>query len=81
MPFMQRLTWSGIALHAGVLPGYPASHGCIRMPIGFAERLFERTKLGMRVIVVRDDISPAGFAHPALFKPLPAETALAPAAC
>jgi hypothetical protein len=71
MPFMQRLTWSGIALHAGVLPGRPASHGCIRMPMGFAERLFERTKLGMRVIIVRDDISPAPFAHPALFKPLP----------
>ncbi len=69
MPFMQRLTWSGIALHAGVLPGRPASHGCIRMPIAFAERLFERTKLGMRVIVVRDDISPADFTHPALFKP------------
>jgi L,D-transpeptidase-like protein len=70
MPFMQRLTWSGIALHAGVLPGRPASHGCIRMPIGFAERLFEHTKLGMRVIVVRDDISPADFTHSALFKPL-----------
>jgi L,D-transpeptidase catalytic domain len=70
MPFMQRLTWSGIALHAGALPGYPASAGCIRMPIGFAERLFERTRLGMRVIVVRDDVSPADFAHPALFKPL-----------
>ena len=80
MPFMQRLTWSGVALHAGVLPGRPASAGCVRMPSGFAERLFERTKLGMRVIVVRDDISPVGFAHPVLFKPLPAETALAPEA-
>jgi len=80
MPFMQRLTWSGIALHAGVLPGYPASHGCIRMPIAFAERLFERTKLGMRVIVVRDDISPADFAHPALFKPLPDDAGVAAAA-
>src|SRR5262245_13506412 len=58
MPFMQRITWSGIALHAGVLPGYPASHGCIRMPIAFADRLFERTRLGMRVIVVPDDINP-----------------------
>jgi L,D-transpeptidase-like protein len=70
MPFMQRLTWSGIALHAGVLPGRPASHGCIRMPMAFAERLFERAKLGMRVIIVRDDISPVHVAHPALFKPL-----------
>jgi hypothetical protein len=77
MPFMQRLTWSGIALHAGVLPGHPASHGCIRMPHDFAERLFERTKLGMRVIIVRDDITPAAFAHPALFKPLQGDIALA----
>jgi L,D-transpeptidase catalytic domain len=71
MPFMQRLTWSGIALHAGALPGHPASAGCVRMPIAFAERLFERTKLGMRVIVVRDDISPIELSHPKLFKPLP----------
>lgn len=78
MPFMQRLTWSGVALHAGVLPGHPASAGCVRLPIGFAERLFERTKLGMRVLVVRDDITPVGFAHPLLFKPLPADTALSP---
>ena len=69
MPFMQRLTWSGIALHAGALPGYPASHGCVRMPHGFAERLFEATRLGMRVIVMRDDIGPADISHPALFKP------------
>jgi L,D-transpeptidase-like protein len=78
MPFMQRITWSGIALHAGVLPGYPASHGCIRLPMGFAQSLFERTKLGMRVIVVRDDVSPVRFSHPVLFKPLPAEIAPAP---
>jgi hypothetical protein len=69
MPFMQRLTWSGIALHAGALPGYPASHGCVRMPLGFAERLFDRTKVGMRVLVVRDDINPAELVHPALFRP------------
>ena len=69
MPFMQRLTWSGIALHAGALPGYPASHGCVRMPLDFAERLFGVTRLGMRVIVMRDDISPADFSHPLLFKP------------
>jgi len=69
MPFMQRLTWSGIALHAGALPGYPASHGCVRMPHGFAERLFDVTRLGMRVIVMRDDIGPADLSHPVLFKP------------
>ena len=79
MPFMQRLTWSGIALHAGVLPGYPASHGCIRMPHAFAEQLFELTKLGLRVIIVRDDMRPVEIAHPALFKPGPirSEVALA----
>src|SRR5499426_3377995 len=71
MPFMQRITWSGIALHAGQLPGYPASHGCIRLPTGFAERLFEITKLGMRVVIVRDDMRPVAFANPALFKPGP----------
>ena len=71
MPFMQRITWSGIALHAGALPGYPASHGCIRMPHSFAERLFELTNMGMRVIVVPTDVTPAEIAHPALFKPRP----------
>ena len=75
MPYMQRITWSGIALHAGVLPGYPASGGCIRLPTGFAEQLFGRTKLGMRVIVVRDDISPVDIVHPALFQPLAGEIA------
>src|SRR5215470_3069674 len=71
MPFMQRLTWSGIALHAGALPGRPASHGCIRMPHGFAGQLFDLTNLGLRVIVVPTDVTPAEFSHPALFKPRP----------
>ena len=69
MPFMQRLTWSGIALHSGALPGYPASHGCIRMPHDFAGQLFDASRMGMRVVVVRDDMSPVEIAHPALFKP------------
>jgi hypothetical protein len=69
MPFMQRITWSGIALHAGALPGYPASHGCIRLPHRVAEQLFELTKIGMRVVVVREDMHPVEIAHPALFKP------------
>lgn len=56
MPFMQRLTWTGIALHAGVLPGYPASHGCIRFPREFARRLFEITELGSQVSVVGYEI-------------------------
>ncbi len=82
MPFMQRITWTGIALHAGVLPGRPASHGCIRMPYGFAEQLFDLTKTGMRVVIVRDDMTPVEFAHPALFKPGPirSEVVLASAA-
>ena len=69
MPFMQRITWSGIALHAGPLPGYPASHGCVRMPYEFAQRLFDMTKIGMRVIVARNDVRPVEIEHPVLFKP------------
>ena len=69
MPFMERITWTGIALHAGVLPGYPASHGCVRMPERFAEKLYDITKLGMRVIVVREDIAPVEAAEPAMFTP------------
>jgi L,D-transpeptidase catalytic domain len=80
MPFMQRITWSGIALHAGVLPGYPASHGCVRMPYEFAEHLFELTKIGMRVLVVPRDVAPADFAHSVLFKPAPVGGELALAA-
>jgi hypothetical protein len=66
MPFMQRITWSGIALHGGPLPGYPASHGCVRMPMEFAEHLFDLTKIGMRVIVARNDPVPVAFSHPVL---------------
>ena len=69
MPHMQRLTWTGIALHGGPLPGYPASHGCIRMPYDFAERLFDATRLGMRVIVAPNDVAPVEIDHPALFQP------------
>jgi L,D-transpeptidase catalytic domain len=69
MPYMQRLTWSGIALHGGVLPGYPASHGCVRMPYDFAERLFGTTRLGMRVIVAPSTAVPVAIDHPVLFQP------------
>ena len=69
MPFMQRITWSGIALHAGVLPGHPASHGCVRMPYDFAQHLFDKTSKGMRVIVMPRDVAPADITHPSLFKP------------
>jgi hypothetical protein len=71
MPFMQRITWTGVALHAGALPGYPASHGCVRLPYSFAERLFPLTKLGMRVVVSRYDVAPSPISHPTLFKPMP----------
>jgi hypothetical protein len=67
MPFMQRITWSGVAMHAGMLPGYPASHGCIRMPADFAVRLYGLTKMGVRVIVTRNDAAPIEIAHPRLF--------------
>src|SRR5205085_3164697 len=66
MPHMQRITWNGIALHGGPLPGYAASHGCVRMPFGFAEKLFDRTRIGMRVIISPNDAEPVAFAHPAL---------------
>ena len=71
MPYMQRITWSGIALHAGVLPGHPASHGCIRMPRDFAVRLYAMTKIGARVVVTYGDPSPVDIVHQALFQPLP----------
>ncbi len=66
MPFMQRITWSGIALHLGVVPGYPASHGCIRLPAGFAERLWGMTKIGERVVVSPHEVAPAEISHPSL---------------
>ena len=68
MPFMQRITWSGVALHEGVLPGYPASHGCVRMPNGYAEQIFPLTKIGMRVIIARDSVAPVEVEHPVLLK-------------
>lgn len=79
MPHMQRITWSGIALHGGVLPGRPASHGCIRLPFDFAERLFDATSMGMRVIVAPADVAPVEFAHPLPFQPRPGAAAMAAA--
>src|SRR5215471_9180380 len=66
MPYMQRITWSGVALHAGVLPGYPASHGCIRLKNEFAIRLWHLTKRGTRVIIAPNDTQPVEVAHPHL---------------
>jgi lipoprotein-anchoring transpeptidase ErfK/SrfK len=79
MPNMQRITWNGIALHGGPLPGYAASHGCVRMPYGFAEKLFDKTRIGMRVIVSPNDAAPVEISHPALFTPNAEAIAAAPA--
>src|SRR5450432_2774206 len=79
MPNMQRITWNGVALHGGPLPGYAASHGCVRMPFGFAEKLFEKTRIGMRVIVSPDNAEPVEFSHPALLVPNREAIAAAPA--
>ena len=79
MPNMQRITWNGIALHGGPLPGYAASHGCVRMPYGFAEKLFDKTRLGMRVIISPKDAAPVDISHPALFMPKAEAVAAAPA--
>jgi chemotaxis protein histidine kinase CheA len=69
MPNMQRITWNGLALHGGPLPGYAASHGCVRMPYDFAKKLFHKTWIGMRVIISPNDAAPVEFSHPALFAP------------
>ena len=68
MPFMQRLTWTGIALHAGALPGYAASHGCVRLPNDFAEHIYDLTKVGMRVVVAREGIAPVAISEPSIFR-------------
>lgn len=75
MPFMQRITNSGVALHAGNLPGYPASHGCIRLPYSFARNLFGVTEVGARVIVTDHNVAPVEIASPLLISPLPPEKA------
>lgn len=68
MPYMQRLTWRGVALHAGRLPGYPASHGCIRLPFEFAQLLYGTTKVGMTVVITSRAASPR-IAHPPAISP------------
>jgi hypothetical protein len=78
MPNMQRITWNGIALHGGPLPGYAASHGCIRMPYGFAEKMFDKTRLGMRIIISPHDAAPVEISHPALLAPNAEAIAAAP---
>ena len=70
MPFMQRLTWDGIAIHGGNLPGHPASHGCIRLPQSFAEKLFATTQHETVVVVAEARVDPASIAHPAAVAPI-----------
>ena len=70
MPYMQRLTWDGIALHGGHLPGYPASHGCVRLPQAFAEKLSGITRFGDSVVVANAKASPASVVHPAVLAPV-----------
>ena len=79
MPYMQRITWSGVAMHTGPLPGYAASHGCIRLPNEFAARLWTWTRMGTRVIVAPGEVSPKDFSHAKLVAkmvPLPTVSAL-----
>jgi hypothetical protein len=78
MPHMQRITWNGLAMHGGPLPGYAASHGCVRMPYGFAQKLFDKTRIGMRVIISPNDADPVEFSHAALLVPDAAAVAAAP---
>src|SRR5262249_24978957 len=78
MPHMLRITWNGLALHGGPLPGYAASHGCVRMPFGFAEKLFDKVRIGTRVIISPSDAEPVEFSHPALFVRNSEATAAAP---
>jgi lipoprotein-anchoring transpeptidase ErfK/SrfK len=78
MPYMQRITWSGAAMHHGPLPGYPASHGCIRLPADFAAMLWKTTRLGTRVVVARDETAPVEIQHPGLFVPKPKALAVTP---
>jgi hypothetical protein len=78
MPYMQRITWSGIAMHAGALPGYPASHGCIRMPMEFAVKMWGWTRMGARVVITPGELTPESFSHPLLATQKISPTAAAP---
>ncbi len=70
MPWMQRLTWSGVALHESKhVPRYPASHGCVRMPAAFAKQLFSMTKRGYHVIITDAPVTPVAISHANLFMP------------
>jgi hypothetical protein len=70
MPYMERLTWGGIALHAGGLPGYPESHGCIHLPSEFAQLLFDISPNGMTVVIGTEQSAPEQVAHPGYLSPV-----------
>jgi hypothetical protein len=78
MFYMQRITWSGVAMHQGIVPNHPASHGCIRLPEAFARQMWTTTKMGARVIIARSEVTPVAIAHAKLFtiKPQEAEPKL-----
>lgn len=78
MPFMQRLTWDGIALHAGQIPGHPASHGCVRLPLAFAEILYGVTESGVTVVVADETTHGDSVLHPGDVVPVDAITGLEP---
>ncbi|MEL1265877.1 L,D-transpeptidase [Pseudoxanthomonas putridarboris] len=70
MPYEERLTWDGIAIHAGGLPGYPESHGCLHLPTEFARLLFESTDMGMTVVIARQGAVPMALVHPGVVSPV-----------
>jgi lipoprotein-anchoring transpeptidase ErfK/SrfK len=67
MFFMQRITWSGVAMHQGIVPNHPASHGCIRLPEAFARQMWGITKMGARVVIARGEVTPTTISHDRLF--------------
>jgi len=74
MPYTQRLTWDGVALHAGGLPGYPSSHGCVHLPSEFASRLFQVSPMGMTVVIANHYNKPAEVVHPSALAPVDARS-------
>jgi len=74
MPFTERLTWDGVALHAGGLPGYPSSHGCVHLPSEFARLLFQISPMGMTVVIAAEQEAPEEVVHPAAIAPVDAKT-------
>ena len=74
MPYQQRLTWDGVALHAGGLPGYPESHGCVHLPSAFAQKLFDASSMGMVVVVSEQGRSPEALVHPGALSPIDPHT-------